>query len=151
MIERERTFLVRRIPGELGEPTAIRQGYVALDGDRSLRVREKGSALILTVKGGSGRARTEVELDLDRERFDALWALTEGRRVAKVRHEVALGALTAELDAFSGALSGLRLVEVEFDDDAQSDAFEPPDWFGAEVTDDERYTNAWLARHGLPD
>ena len=42
VIERERTFLVRRVPGELGEPTPIRQGYVALDGDRSLRVAREG-------------------------------------------------------------------------------------------------------------
>jgi len=43
------------------------------------------------------------------------------------------------------------LVEVEFDSDDAADDFEPPDWFGDEVTEDNRYTNSSLARFGWPD
>jgi adenylate cyclase len=44
------------------------------------------------------------------------------------------------------------LVEVEFDSDEAMAGFDPPAWFGIEVTDDRRYTNAGLALDGLaPD
>ena len=55
-----------------------------------------------------------------------------------------------ELDVYTGALEGLRVAEVEFPDDAAADAFEPPAWFGREVTDDARYKNRALARDGAP-
>ena len=57
---------------------------------------------------------------------------------------------TAELDLFDDDLAGKRLVEVEFTDDESADAFVAPDWFGREVTEDGRYTNASLARYGWP-
>jgi CYTH domain-containing protein len=80
--------------------------------------------------------------------FDALWPLAERRRVEKVRHLVPVGRHTAEVDLFAGALDGLCLVDVEFDDDEDLEAFEPPSWFGAEVTDDHRFSNAHLAVYG---
>jgi adenylate cyclase len=52
---------------------------------------------------------------------------------------------------FEGELAGMVTGEVEFDSEAASDAFEPPDWLGAEVTGDDRYANATLAIHGLPE
>jgi CYTH domain-containing protein len=42
------------------------------------------------------------------------------------------------------------VAEVEFDGEDAADAFEPPDWFGAEVTDDARYKNQRLACDGAP-
>jgi adenylate cyclase len=41
--------------------------------------------------------------------------------------------------------------EVEFDSEAASDEFEPPDWLGAEVTGDPRYANEALAVDGMPE
>ena len=72
--------------------------------------------------------RVEEELEIDERRFEALWALTEGRRVAKTRHLVPLGGgLTAELDVYAGALDGLLTAEIEFPSAEASDAFAPPD------------------------
>jgi CYTH domain-containing protein len=42
------------------------------------------------------------------------------------------------------------LVEVEFASVEDSARFSPPEWFGPEVTEDERYKNRQLAVHGLP-
>ena len=64
---------------------------------------------------------------------------------------ISVSGLTAELDLYDGSLEGHQLVEVEFDDDDAADDFEPPDWFGREVTEDNRYTNSSLARYGWPD
>lgn len=58
---------------------------------------------------------------------------------------IPLDGVEAELDVFSGTLAGLVLVEVEFSSDRAMVAFDPPGWFGTEVTDDRRYSNAALA------
>ena len=149
--EIERTFLVDEPPAELGVPVALRQGYVALDGLATVRVRDAGGRFVLTVKGGSGFERTEVEVEIDRARFEALWALTAGRCIEKRRHLVDLGSVRAEVDVFGGALAGLVMVDVEFASRDEGERFRPPSWFGREVTDDPAWSNASLALHGRPD
>ena len=130
----------------------IEQGYLAVSEDGvEVRIRRAGAATTLTVKSGSGLVRVEEELEIDGRRFDALWPLTEGRRVVKTRHLVPLpGGLTAEVDEYAGALQGLWTAEVEFDSEDAADAFYGPEWFGREVTDDSRYRNQRLAHEGAP-
>lgn len=126
----------------------IRQGY-AKDG---LRFRQRGAAYFETRKVGAGLVVEEDEREISRDEFEQAWPSTEGRRLEKTRTEVMLpGGLVAEVDIFLGSLSGLRYVEVEFDDEASARAFVPPAWFGREVTDDLRYRNSALARCGLPE
>lgn len=152
-IEIERKFLVRRLPAELNrrDGAALRQGYlIATETGIELRIRQKKEAFYQTVKMGSGLARTEIEIELTRVQFQQLWPFTAGRRVTKTRFTLPVGAHTAELDCFEGDLAGLTLVEVEFDSVAASTAFDPPDWFGREVTEDECYKNKHLAVHGAP-
>ncbi len=55
------------------------------------------------------------------------------------------------MDVFEAELAGMATAEIEFDSEAASDAFEPADWLGAEVTGDDRYANETLAIHGLPE
>jgi CYTH domain-containing protein/CHAD domain-containing protein len=152
--ERERKFLVAALPDLPDEGTTFRQGYLAIEGSVSVRVRDAGpDGCTLTVKAGRGAVRTELEFEINAEQFAAAWKHTRGRCIHKARHRVGFGEHTVELDVFHGDLQGLVLAEVEFDDDESMAAFEPPDWFGAEVTDDESYTNAALAVHapsGLP-
>jgi CYTH domain-containing protein/CHAD domain-containing protein len=152
-VERERKYLVAVVPDglDLSDRVELRQGYL-VTGPVSVRVRDAGpEGCTLTAKGGSsGTARTEIEVPIDRAQFDAAWALTEGARVAKTRHRIPAGPHVIELDVFGGDHAGLVVAEVEFDSTEALDAFEPPSWFGLEVSDDERYTNASLARHGLP-
>ena len=149
-VERERTWLVRSLPHPLPAGTPVVQGYLVVDGDVAVRVRRAGARRLMTVKGRGLRSRIELEWDLTTEQFDAVWGLTRCGRVEKVRHELPLGSLTAEIDVFAGSLAGLVLVEVEFDDDGAMAGFTAPDWFGEEVSDDPRYANAALARDGLP-
>ncbi|HUS42986.1 MAG TPA: CHAD domain-containing protein [Ilumatobacteraceae bacterium] len=153
-VERERKFLVATAPENL-VPSAtvqLRQGYLAADEGRSVRVRDAGtSGCTLTVKAGSGVERTELEWSIERDEFEAAWPHTVGRRIDKTRHRIPYGEHVIELDVFAGDLDGLVLAEVEFDTIEASDIFEPPTWFARDVTDDGRYTNASLALHGLPD
>jgi adenylate cyclase len=149
-MEIERKFLVERLPDGLGgRARRIDQGYLALDehSGAEVRLRRLGDELWLTIKGEGGLARLEEEFPLGEEQFRSLWPLTEGRRVEKVRHELA-GHM--EVDVYKGDLAGLVLAEVEFPSLEESTAFEPPEWFGAEVTEDPRYKNRALAVDGRP-
>ena len=89
-----------------GEP--FEQGYLALAPDGTeVRIRRRAGRSTLTVKSGPAHVRVEEALDIDDRRFEALWALTEGRRIAKTRHLVPLGGgLTAEVDVYAEALDG---------------------------------------------
>jgi CYTH domain-containing protein len=150
--EIERKFLLEHLPDLIDdhEPTRIAQGYLARGDEVEVRVRARGDDRLLTVKGGHGAVRTEVSVTLSPEQFDALWPLTDGQRITKRRWVIPKDGVEYEIDVFDGDLDGLKLVEVEFDTAGASAAFTPPDWFGPEVTDDSRYRNASLARHGAP-
>jgi CYTH domain-containing protein len=154
VIEIERKFLVAEPPSHLERwpATAIEQGYLALDEDGTeVRVRRRDGRTWLTVKSGAGRVRVEEEIEIEPERFERLWTLTEGRRIEKTRYEVPAGdGLTIELDVYAGDLDGLLTAEIEFPSEQASAAFEPPGWLGAEVTGDERYANQSLALRGPP-
>jgi CYTH domain-containing protein len=153
-VEIERKFLVAERPDlQDGDPVEIEQGYLALPGEQGraeVRLRRKQRDHLLTIKGGSGRTRTEEEIPIDRERFGALWPLTSGRRLAKQRHLIPHSDREIELDVYRGDLEGLSLAEVEFPDEEAADAFEPPPWFGEEVTGKEEYLNETLATKGRP-
>jgi adenylate cyclase len=151
-VEIERKFLVAEPPEDLPDGDPIEQGYLAIAPDGvEVRIRRRAGRSTLTIKSGPGHVRVEEELDVDDRRFEALWALTEGRRIAKTRHLVPLGdGLQAELDVFETP-DGLVLAEVEFPSTDASDAFAPPTWLGQEVTGDARYANQSLALQGAPD
>lgn len=149
--ERERKFLLAATPDLPEHGVELRQGYLAVDGSVSVRVRDAGArGCTLTIKGGRGAVRTELEWPITRDRFEAAWAITGGRRIEKTRYELRLDGHVVELDVFAGELDGLLLAEVEFESDDSLRRFDPPGWFGREVTDDERYTNALLATAGRP-
>jgi adenylate cyclase len=150
--EIERKFLLVELPADApwtGED-AIRQGYVALDGDTEVRVRLTDATATLTVKHGTGRRRVEEELPLDARQADALWELTAGRRLEKTRRRLELDGAVVEVDEYAGDLAGLLVAEVEFEEEAVAGAFRPPEWFGEEVTEDDAYKNRRLACDGRP-
>lgn len=163
LVERERKFLVDEVPQHALDATAValRQGYLSTvradgagetsGGHHSIRVRDAGPAgCTLTFKAGAGAERTELEWPIQRREFDAAWPHTEGRRIEKTRRRIPHGDHVIELDVFGGSLDGLVVAEVEFASAEALAAFEPPAWFGREVTDDGRYTNAALALAGVP-
>lgn len=158
-MEIERKFLLDAVPPAMrfARREAIRQGYLALDGDTEVRLRITAKGAVLTIKAGRGGVRVEEEIALQTRQAEALWELTEGRRVQKSRRRVRLAgagggaALVAEVDEYAGALDGLVVAEVEFPDEEAARGFEPPAWFGRELTDDWRYANRSLASDGMPE
>jgi CYTH domain-containing protein len=150
--EIERKFLLDELPRALAfaRRTAILQGYLAVDGDTEVRVRRTANGDTLTIKHGSGKVRVEEELALDGRQADALWELTDGRRLQKTRREMRVDGILVEIDEYSGALDGLIVAEVEFDDEEAARAFMPPAWFGREVTGEAAYANRSLSVDGMP-
>jgi adenylate cyclase len=150
-MEVERKFLVDTAPTLDDTPAEeIDQGYLASGSDGEVRLRRKGEHLLLTAKRGGGLAREEAEIELDREVFDRLWPLTEGRRLHKRRHVLPLGDLEMEVDVYAGDLDGLVVAEIEFPSEDAARSFEPPEWLGEDVTGDPRYLNETLATEGAP-
>ena len=121
-MEVERKFLLAEPPAGLAEHPSKRleQGYLAIDPAGSeVRIRRKDDETLMTVKTGIGMVRGEEEFAIDRERFERLWPLTDGRQVVKTRYLVPLeNGLTAEVDVYEGDLDGLVTGEVEFPDEA---------------------------------
>ena len=152
--EIERKFLVDRLPEDLDkcECRSIRQGYISTD--PTIRLRQCDDEYILTVKGAAhnnGLDRTEFELPLTEAQFLKLWEKTETGAIVKKRYLVPLeNGLTAELDIYEEKLAGFMNVEVEFSSLKQAVLFDAPNWFGAEVTEDRRYSNASLVKYGIP-
>ena len=134
-VEIERKFVPAEQPAAdmLGPGTPMRQGYLAEENDVEVRVRIAEPTAVLTLKAGSGLTRRKIELPISLEQAEALWPHTTGRRIDKTRHRVALSddGLVAEVDIYAGALSGLCMVEVEFESEASARTFSPPKWFGS--------------------
>jgi adenylate cyclase len=151
MPEIERKFRVHDVPHPLGDGTRLRQAYLAVDGTVEVRVRDRGGTLVLGVKGGRGLERTEVEVEIDAAIFEELWSLAAARRIDKIRYRLPASGHTAELDVYAGALEGLIVAEVEFTSREEAEAFNPPPWFGDELTGDPRWSNAGLATDGPPE
>lgn len=132
----------------------LQQGYIAVGSDGSeIRVRSfDGSRFELTTKSPGMIARDEQTIKLTEEMFEGLWEQTNGARVEKTRYYIPLDTLTIELDIYEGHLKGLVTAEVEFegrDTEAmvRANTFEPPEWFGEDISLDYRYKNHSLAQH----
>jgi len=151
--EIERIFKVRQVPKNIEQYSSenIVQGYLAIDVTGSeVRLRKIGDRYFETYKGAGRLQRRELEIELSPDQFNTLWLGTEGRRIEKIRYQINEGGQKIELNVFQGNLEGLVLAEVEFPSREKSEEFEPPDWFGDEVTEDIRFKNQNLAQKGAP-
>lgn len=152
-VEIERKFLVAgdgwrdRVEGE----TRLVQGYLNEDARTTVRVRIRGETAWLTLKGATqGISRLEFEYPIPVADAETLLReLAVSPLIEKTRYRVRHGGHLWELDVFADANAGLMLAELELT--TVDEAFERPDWLGAEVSDDPRYFNANLARHPYRD
>ncbi len=152
-IEIERKFLVRdeRWREDAGPGVRYRQGYLFTDRRCSVRVRASGERAWLNVKGstvGTTRAEFEYEVPLA-DAIAMLDTLCEPGQIDKTRYRIPAGRHCYEVDVFHGDNEGLVVAEVELE--AADEPFERPFWLGEEVTGDERYYNACLARNPWRD
>lgn len=145
-MEIERKFLISQLPAELSAypKRHIEQGYLSTF--PVLRVRQSDSNYYLTYKGPGLLSREEQEISLPEAAYRHLLAKVDGAVISKDRYQIPYGDYTIELDVFSPPLAPLVLAEVEFPTEVLAAAFQPPDWFGQEVTYDPAYANSSLSQ-----
>lgn len=150
-LEIERKYLLNALPDRVVScpVLGVEQGYLpgVLIKER-IRRTTQGTTVRWhrTLKNGFGLVREEIEEETTAQVFEAMWPLTEGRRVRKRRYLVPEGALLWEVDEFLD--QDLVLAEVEL---PSPEVIPPiPDWLRqvlvAEVTGDRAYSNSTLAR-----
>ena len=135
-MEIERKFLVQKLPENLDSYPKQRIEQAYLSADPVVRVRRLDDEYILTCKGAGLLSREEREIPLSAAAYRRLLPKAEGTVIEKDRYRIPCGPYTIELDVFGGALAHLVLAEVEFPSEEEAAAFQPPAWFGAEVTYD---------------
>jgi adenylate cyclase len=145
--EIERKFLVQ---GDFRSMAAgkfeIKQGYLSIDPERTVRIRIASKKGFLTIKGpsdASGMSRFEWEQEISLGDAEGLLKLCLPHLIEKTRYVVDYEDHVFEIDEFHGANQGLLLAEVELSSTAEECSL--PDWIGKEVTKDPRYYNSYLS------
>ncbi len=144
-VEIERKFLVRDGWLPAGEGVEIAQGYLTGAGEPTVRVRLKGDAAYLTIKGlPTGISRAEFEYPIPvADAKELLATLASRRMIGKRRHLVEYAGHTWEVDVFDGDNAGLVVAEIELSH--PDEKFALPPWAAEEVSGDFRYSNRYLA------
>jgi adenylate cyclase len=150
MIEIERKFLVTsfEFKNEAYAKKSIVQGYISSNPERMVRIRTNGKDGFITIKGKgnkSGMSRFEWEKMIPLEEATALLKLCEEGAIEKIRYEVKVGDHVYEVDEFFGENEGLVMAEIELE--SEDEVFKKPSWLGKEVTNDEKYYNAYLSNN----
>jgi len=145
--EIERKFLLKNDNwiSEITSQEIIKQGYLSTKKERTVRVRIFGEKGFLTIKGETvGMTRLEFEYEIPVQEANELLQLCEKPLIEKERFIVLREELKWEIDIFKGENEGLKLAEVELEEESQ--AVDIPDWVGEEVTFDRRYFNSSLVK-----
>ena len=150
MIEIERKFLVlsNDFIKEAYTQKRIVQAYISTNPERTVRIRIKADKAFLTIKGkgnATGMTRLEWETEIPVQDAEKLLIICEEGTIDKIRHEVKMGQHIFEVDVFTGENEGLIIAEIELQ--AEDEIFEKPIWLGKEVTNDERYYNAYISKN----
>jgi len=145
-IEREYTFLVNELPGNLGDfPSIIvSDSYVPASEEHPiLRIRRRGDKCEITKKypadskdgGISGDSSRQVEhtIPLLGAEYDVLDAC-EGKRLKKRRFFYEADGVKSDIDVFLGDLIGLATADFEFESEEEMLVFEAPSFVGADVS-----------------
>ena len=146
-IEIERKFLVKNIPRhEIQYSYQIRQGYIAKNKYRVIRIRQKENDYFITIKGNKiGISCFEFEYPIPRDDGEILLEnFCQDEVIEKTRHYVENKGDTWELDVFHGDNEGLIVAEIELMSEDQ--AFHIPSWIDREITDKEKYYNMNLLK-----
>ena len=154
MVEIERKFLVNShaFKKVAFKQSRIKQCYLSSIPERTVRIRIKGDRAYITIKGASndtGLSRFEWEKEIPVHEAEELLHLCEKGIIDKTRFEIKIDNHIYEVDEFYGENHGLVIAEIELQ--YETETFQKPNWLGKEVTNDERYYNAYLSIHPYKD
>jgi CYTH domain-containing protein len=146
--EIERKFLVASdsYKKEAKQVIVIRQGYISVDNEKSVRVRRFGQQAFLAVKSSrNGLERLEYEYAIPVGDADEMLDKLCGNTIEKNRYHVPYGQHLWEVDEFFGDNEGLVIAEIELQ--SADEPFEKPVWLEDEVTFERAYYNAMLIKN----
>lgn len=147
-IEIERRFLLENNSwrAQAGAPETMRQGYLSVEKERTMRVRIAGVRAWLTLKGYvSDISRSEFEYEIPLSHAGQIMQTMCPFVLEKRRYKIEYGGFLFEIDEYSGENAPLVVAELELP--AEDTPFAKPQWLGREITSDGRFTNAYLSRH----
>ncbi|MBT3356335.1 glutamate racemase [bacterium] len=157
MIELEKTYLAKELPKDLEncEHKEIIDVYLPKESEHPvLRLRKNGANYEMTkkepVKKGDASKQLEQTIVLSKEEFEGLQTVP-GKRVVKERYRYPLEGLIAEFDVFKEGLKGLVVVDVEFEKEADKDAFEMPEFCLIDVTQEKFLAGGMLCGRNYQD
>lgn len=144
-VETERKFLVTSEDWREGaQACPIRQGYLSLGEETTVRIRVAGDCAFITVKGRTeGMSRAEFEYPIPLADAEAMLSdLCARPLIEKTRYSLEHAGKLWTVDVFGADNSGLVVAEVELTHPEEEVAL--PGWVGKEVTCDPRYRNSAL-------
>ena len=144
-MEIERKFKVKAFPDlSSAEKKEISQWYISYSPEK--RVRKSNGSYVVTEKSDGSLVREEKEYPVERSEAERLISSCGRLPVEKTRYTFTDGKLKAELDIYSGVLSGLAVCEFEFDSVEEARSAPLPEWLGQELTEDKSFKNASLSK-----
>lgn len=156
-IEFEKTYLLKSLPAGLSKAKSvlIRDVY-SPDNSRhpQLRLRQKDDSYVITKKYPVSAAdlskQVEHTIELSKEEFESLASCSK-KGFVKRRYFMELAGRSAEVDIYLEKLEGLAVIDFEFENEADKDSFETPDFVLADVTGDEAIAGGMLAGKSIDD
>lgn len=147
----ERRFLLKPgFPlGRLRSGTLMETGFLSTGGSRQIMLVKEGRRRALLVRDRRVDNWREMVMPNVPLVFQALWNLTEGARLRKVRRRVTLAGFQVVVDIYGGILEPLRIGIASLPLRAGVPA-ELQEFFGREIDDFGEYNEVQLAREGLP-
>lgn len=147
-LEIERRFLLKNEQWRdlASAPVLLKQGYLSVEKERTMRVRIVGEQAWLTLKGYvSETTRSEFEYPIPMADAERILAQMCPFKMEKWRYLVHFQGFCFEIDEFFHENAPLIIAELELN--SEDSAFPRPDWLGEEITSDGRFTNAYLSKH----
>lgn len=147
-IEIERRFLLKNDSwrAQAGEPEIMRQGYLSVEKERTIRVRIIGNRAWLTLKGYiSDVARSEFEYEIPLPHAETMMQTMCPFKLEKRRYKIDHQGFVFEIDEYFGDNAPLIVAELELP--SEDAVFAEPEWLGEEITSDGKFTNAYLSKH----
>ena len=146
-IEIERKFLVDQEKWQQvikPQGKVYRQGYLLSDEKCTVRIRVADDVAYITLKGSTtGISRSEFEYTIPVNEGKEILKDMATSFIEKTRYNINHAGNVWEVDVFEGDNQGLIIAEIELKHENQG--FEKPEWIKNEVSDDRRYTNAYLS------
>ncbi|NME83321.1 CYTH domain-containing protein [Clostridium sp. SM-530-WT-3G] len=163
-IERKWLFNIDDVPTELSKTiTDYKQGYISIEPEVRIRKRivknlvtmeNSKETYALCIKGNGTLTRHEIQKDITEQEYKELQEvgnITEDMMISKHYYAIPIVCDNNKIYRLTVGVvdadtpNEFCYGEIEFDTEEEAKAFNPPDWFGEDVTEDYSYKmkNYW--------